>query len=143
MPYPQPSSEAASAIGKANRRTGTGPEVRLRSALHAAGLRFRKDLLIRTPGVRVHADVAFTRQRLAVFVDGCFWHGCPAHGVTPKSNTGYWLPKLAANRQRDDRVDRELRANGWHVLRIWEHVPIADAVPLVEAALEQAGRRRR
>ena len=141
VPYPQPSSKAATAIAKSNRRTGTGPEVRLRSALHATGLRFRKDLLIRTAELRVHVDVAFTRQRLAVFVDGCFWHGCPDHGSTPRSNTGYWVPKLAANLERDSRVDQALRASGWHLLRLWEHVPTAEAVVLVQAALEQAKQR--
>jgi DNA mismatch endonuclease (patch repair protein) len=137
VPYPEPSSEAASRIGRANRRTDTQPEQRLRSELHRRGLRFRKDLLIGTPGLRVHADVAFTRQRLAVFVDGCFWHGCPEHGSSPKSNAAYWGPKLAANVDRDRRVDKALRAEGWAVLRIWEHEAIADAAALIEGALER------
>ena len=87
MPYPVPTSEAASRIGRANRRTDTKPEQRLRSLLHRRGLRFRKDLLVRSGGVRTHVDIVFTRQRLAVFVDGCFWHSCPEHGTSPKSNT--------------------------------------------------------
>src|SRR5690606_29010965 len=101
VPYPEPTTAAATRIGKGNRRTGTKPEVRLRSELHCRGRRFRKDLLIRAAGVRTHADVVFTRQRLAVFVDGCFWHCCPEHGSSPKSNTAYWEPKLRANVDRD------------------------------------------
>ena len=138
VPYPRASTSAATAVGRANRRTGTGPEVRLRSALHAAGLRFRKDFLVRVPGLRVHVDVAFTRPRLAIFVDGCFWHGCPEHGRSPKSNVEYWVPKLASNRGRDERVNLALQADGWTVLRLWEHTATEDAVTAVEAALEQA-----
>jgi DNA mismatch endonuclease Vsr len=97
VPYPEPTSPAATKIGKANLRTGTKPEVELRSALHRAGLRFRKDLLIQVAGIRVRPDVVFTRRKVAVFVDGCFWHGCPDHQHLPKSNQDYWIPKLRAN----------------------------------------------
>lgn len=133
-PYPEPSSPAATAIGKANKRKDTKAEVRLRSALHRRGFRFRKDLLVRAGGVRVHVDVAFTRQRLAVFVDGCFWHGCRLHQNVPKTNLAYWVPKLARNEMRDRRVDQSLEEAGWKVLRLWEHVPVEEAADLVAAA---------
>jgi DNA mismatch endonuclease (patch repair protein) len=140
--YPEPSSDAASQIGKANRRTGTGPELALRSALHRLGYRYRSDHLVRADGVRVHADLAFTRWRVAVFVDGCFWHGCPSHGTQPRANAAYWQPKLATNRERDRRVDRALTAAGWSVVRIWEHESAADAVDAVVAALRARGGAR-
>lgn len=139
VPYPEPTSEAATRIGKGNRRTGTKPEQRLRAELHRRGRRFRKDLLIRAAGVRTHADVAFTRQRLAVFVDGCFWHVCPEHGISPKRNTNYWGPKLNANVERDRRVDAALCIEGWTVLRIWEHETTSDAADQVERALASIG----
>jgi len=92
-------------------------ELTLRSALHAAGLRFR--LHRRVEGVTV--DIVFPRPRVAVFVDGCFWHGCPKHATFPKSNKRYWLPKLAENKTRDKRQSGLLRRAGWTVIRIWEH----------------------
>jgi DNA mismatch endonuclease (patch repair protein) len=132
VPYPEPTSEAATKMGKGNRRSGTKPEVALRSELHRRGLRFRKDLLLRCDEVRVHPDIVFTRARVAVFVDGCFWHGCPQHQVVPKSNRDYWIPKLAANVERDKRVRRALEANGWTVLRFWEHEPQTVAADVIE-----------
>jgi DNA mismatch endonuclease (patch repair protein) len=141
LAYPHPSSPAVTAAMKGNRRVDTKPELALRSALHAAGLRFRKDFQIRTSaGSRVKADIVFTRSRIAVFVDGCFWHGCPEHGNTPKANTGYWGPKLARNKQRDKRVSNELRADGWSVIRIWEHEPLRRAVYRVLQAKAAAER---
>lgn len=137
VPYPEPTSAAASRVGRGNRRSDTKPEQRIRSELHRRGLRFRKDMLVRAAGVRTHVDVAFTRQRLAVFVDGCFWHACPDHGTSPKSNTGYWAPKLAANIARDQCVGAALTADGWVVLRIWEHEPTNEAADWVQAALRQ------
>ncbi|MCL4508638.1 MAG: very short patch repair endonuclease [Chloroflexi bacterium] len=89
----------------------------LRSALHAEGLRFR--LHRRIEGVTV--DVVFPGPKVGIFVDGCFWHGCPEHATFPKSNTDYWLPKLAENKERDRRQSDHLRAAGWTVIRVWEH----------------------
>jgi DNA mismatch endonuclease (patch repair protein) len=120
---------------KGNRRANTKPELALRSALHARGLRFRKDHQIEAGSVRVKADVAFTRRRVAVFVDGCFWHGCPEHGNKPRANTEYWAAKLARNADRDRRVDAALTADGWDVIRLWEHIPAKDAAATVERAL--------
>lgn len=131
VPYPVPSSPAATAVGKANKRKDSRAEVRLRSALHRRGFRFRKDLLVRAGGLRVHVDVAFTRRQLAVFVDGCFWHGCPLHRYIPRTNCAYWAPKLSGNEVRDRRVDEALGQAGWDVLRIWEHVAMDEAVELV------------
>lgn len=122
---------------QANRRADTKPEMQLRAALHAAGLRFRKDLLVRTEsGVKTKVDVVFTRMRVAVFVDGCFWHGCPEHGAAPRANSHYWGPKLERNRERDRAVTAALEADGWTVVRLWEHEPLSDAIQRVADALE-------
>lgn len=121
VPYPAPTSATASAIGKANRRTGTKPEKAVRSRLHELGLRFRVDYRIVEPNVAVRPDIVFTRRRIAVFVDGCFWHCCPEHFHEPKSNQGYWIPKLEANVRRDERVAAALIEAGWAVVRLWEH----------------------
>jgi DNA mismatch endonuclease (patch repair protein) len=118
-----------------NRRTDTAPELKLRRALHASGLRYRKDFVVRAGDVRTKADIVFTRRRVAVFVDGCFWHGCPEHGRMPASNRPYWEAKLGRNRERDERITAALAAAGWQVVRIWEHEPIEQAVDLVRAAL--------
>jgi DNA mismatch endonuclease (patch repair protein) len=134
VPYPEPRDENATAIGKANRRRDTKPEVRLRSALHRRGLRFRNDLLVRCEGVKVRPDIVFTKRRVAVFVDGCFWHGCPEHMHMPKTNQDYWVPKLDRNMERDRRVDAALEADGWTVVRIWEHDDLDSAVQAVLAA---------
>lgn len=106
---------------RANRKMGTKPETRLRSALHRRGLRFRKAVLVAAGDVKVRPDVVFTRARLAVFLDGCFWHACPEHGTSPTVNAGYWLPKLRRNFERDRLVDEALLAAGWAVVRVWEH----------------------
>lgn len=121
---------------RAIRRTDTGPELLLRSGLHAVGLRFRKDFKLDVPGRRVRADVVFTRTRVAVFVDGCFWHGCVLHGGSPRVNTSYWGPKLTRNRERDDEVNAALVRAGWSVIRVWEHVPVEDAVGEVKHVVE-------
>jgi DNA mismatch endonuclease (patch repair protein) len=104
-----------------NRRVDTMPERRVRSALHRRGLRFRKDFSIKLEGTRVRPDIVFTRARIACFIDGCYWHRCPAHGTEPKSNSDYWGPKLDANVRRDRRNDAALREAGWWVIRAWEH----------------------
>lgn len=121
---------------RAIRRANTKPELALRSALHRQGYRFRKDLrLDLAGGVRVRPDIAFTARRVAVFVDGCFWHACPEHGGRPAVNQSYWEPKLRRNVERDRAADAALAAAGWRVVRVWEHVPLADAVAEVVAAL--------
>jgi DNA mismatch endonuclease (patch repair protein) len=121
-----------------NRRTDTRPEVALRRALHACGLRFRKDFRLDVGRLRTRPDVVFTRAKVAVFVDGCFWHSCPDHATRPKRNDDYWLPKLARNVQRDRAHDAALSAHGWTVIRIWEHESLDRAVGSVIAALSGA-----
>lgn len=101
------------------KRRDTGPELQIRSRLHQLGYRFRVDY--RVPGTRRRIDIAFTRKRVAVFVDGCFWHSCPLHATQPKSNRAWWKQKLADNVSRDRAADRALRRQGWAVVRVWEH----------------------
>lgn len=117
---------------RGNRSTDTRPEASLRSAVHRLGLRFRKNARPAEGLPRV--DLLFTRVRLAVFVDGCFWHRCPDHGVSPRTNSDYWAAKLDRNVERDRRNDRELTRCGWAVLRIWEHEDIDEAARKVAAA---------
>lgn len=139
VPYPEPGSAFASKVGKANRRTGTKPEEALRRELHGLGLRFRKDRLLRADDVRTHVDIAFGPPRLAVFVDGCFWHMCPGHFHMPKRNLAYWQPKLIANVARDLRVNAALASAGWTALRLWEHEPVGAAAARVVDALGVLG----
>lgn len=98
------------------RSRDTKPELTLRRALFRRGLRFRVRMRLKGK-----PDIVFTRAKLAVFVDGCFWHGCPEHGTSPKSNSVYWIGKLARNRERDAEVATMLAAQGWHVIRYWDH----------------------
>jgi DNA mismatch endonuclease, patch repair protein len=143
LPYPHPTSPGVSVRMRRNPRRNTKPEVNLRSVLHRRGLRFRKDLPIRASGRVVRPDIAFPRARLAVFVDGCFWHSCPIHGNQPRANTHYWRPKLARNVARDRAVDEALTRAGWQVLRAWEHEDAADVADRVVYALAEAGAGRR
>lgn len=104
----------------AQRRRDTKPEIALRRELHRRGLRYFVD---RAPvkGVRRRADLVFPRRKVAVFVDGCFWHSCPQHATFPKNNAQWWTDKLAANVVRDRDTDARLAEQGWTVIRIWEH----------------------
>jgi DNA mismatch endonuclease, patch repair protein len=127
---------------RAIRRANTKPEIALRSALHRQGYRFRKDYRLDLgDGARVRPDIAFTARRVAVFVDGCFWHVCPEHGRNPTVNEWYWAPKLRRTMERDAAADAALTDAGWQVVRIWEHVPLADAVAAVVTALGGGGDR--
>jgi len=117
-------------------RRDTAPELALRRTLHAAGHRFR--VVYKVPGnQRRTIDIAFTKARVAVFVDGCFWHGCPEHGTKPRANSEWWTTKLAANKARDADTDRLLQEAGWRVVRIWEHEDVPTAVAKVEAVLDE------
>ena len=106
----------------------SGPEVALRRELHRRGLRFR----VNVKGLPGRPDVALTRARVAVFVDGCFWHACPEHGVLPKANRQWWREKLETNVERDRRNDRLLQELGWLPLHVWEHDEIGEAADCIE-----------
>lgn len=121
----------------AQRRAGTAPEVALRKSLHSRGLRFRVQLKVSGLPRRT-VDVAFPRQRVAVFVDGCFWHGCPEHGTQPRANEDWWRWKIARNQARDRDTTERLQELGWTVIRIWEHELPTAAADAVEAVLASA-----
>lgn len=119
----------------------TQVELALRRALHAAGLRFR---VHRRPvkGVRREADIVFGPARVAVFVDGCFWHGCPEHGTWPRRNADFWRTKIEGNRVRDADTDERLGRAGWLAVRVWEHESPWEAAERVRAVVEERRRRR-
>jgi DNA mismatch endonuclease, patch repair protein len=123
-------------IMQANRRRDTAPELALRSVLHSRGHRFRVDLPIRVPGQRpVRPDIVFTKRRLAIFVDGCYWHGCPIHATWPKRNADFWRNKIETNCQRDLEQTARLTRAGWTVVRVWEHEEAIEAAARIEATL--------
>jgi len=105
---------------RAQRERDTAVEKEIRSRLHALGLRYRLHRRL-LAGLRREVDLAFPRARVAVFVDGCFWHGCPEHGTWPKNNAAFWRRKIEENVRRDRDTDARLAADGWTVLRVWEH----------------------
>lgn len=126
---------------RANRGRDTGPELALRRAVHARGLRY---FVNRRPvkTLRRTADMVFPAAHLAVFLDGCFWHGCPDHHTVAKTNAHYWAEKAKSNQDRDVDTDSLLAAAGWTVLRIWEHVPTDQAAALVQEALTRCRSRQ-
>ena len=103
-----------------NRSRDTAPELAVRRAVHALGLRYRVAYRPE-PRLRRTADLVFTRARVAVFIDGCYWHGCPEHYIEPARNVDYWRPKIARNRERDAETSAALGEAGWRVLRFWSH----------------------
>ncbi|WP_425568892.1 very short patch repair endonuclease [Pseudonocardia xishanensis] len=119
---------------RSNKRRDTKPELALRSAVHALGLRYRVDARP-LKGVRRTADLLFTRARVAVFLDGCFWHGCPEHHTVAKTNGDFWAQKVSDNRRRDRDTDAKLAEAGWRSLRIWEHEDPAEAARRVREAV--------
>jgi DNA mismatch endonuclease (patch repair protein) len=121
---------------QAIRRTDTKPEVALRSALHRLGYRFRKDYRIQVDGGWVRPDIVFTKQKVAVFLDGCFWHGCPDHGRVPSVNTWYWQPKLRRTQERDSANTAALDARGWRVVRLWEHELLETALAAIKSVVK-------
>lgn len=112
-------------------------ELRVRRLLHAAGYRYRIHYAV--PGLpRRTIDIAFTRARVAVFIDGCFWHCCPEHGTKPRSNSKWWAAKLAANVARDRDTRQHLESLGWRVVRMWEHKAPQMIAEIVGAAVDGA-----
>lgn len=109
-------------------RTDTKPEIELRRELFARGLRFRKNYR----GLPGQPDIAFTRAHIAVFIDGCFWHGCSIHGSVPRNNHDWWAEKLRKNRERDRKKDLELEELGWLPLHYWEHDDVDDIADEIE-----------
>ncbi len=122
------------------RQRNTSAEMALRRALHARGLRYRVQVTVLTNPRRV-ADVAFCGLRVAVFVDGCFWHGCPVHATWPKQNADFWRAKIETNIARDSDTDERLRTNGWHVIRVWAHEEPKIAAERIAHTLEQRRER--
>jgi DNA mismatch endonuclease (patch repair protein) len=118
----------------ATRQRGTAAELSLRTALDRLGLTYSVDESP-TPGVRRRADILFPAERVAVLVDGCFWHGCPVHGTWPKQNAEWWREKIEANRRRDADTDQRLAEAGWLVLRVWEHDDSSEAATRIRGAV--------
>jgi DNA mismatch endonuclease, patch repair protein len=122
---------------QANRSRDTAPELAVRREVHRRGLRYRvasRPL----PGLRRTADLVFSRARVAVFIDGCFWHGCPTHHRLPATNRSYWEPKVERNKARDLETTAVLERAGWTVLRFWEHEDAEAVADAVERAVRSA-----
>ena len=119
---------------RSNKGRDTGPELALRSAVHALGLRYRVNARP-LKGVRRTADLVFSRARVAVFLDGCFWHGCPEHHTVAKTNGEFWARKVSENRRRDRDTDAKLAEAGWRSVRVWEHEDPVVAAERVRAAV--------
>ncbi|MCR6647298.1 MAG: very short patch repair endonuclease [Cellulomonas sp.] len=132
------SSPSVSAVMRGNRGRDTGPELAVRRELHRRGLRYRVNV---RPLARLRrtVDVAFTRQRVVVLIDGCWWHGCPEHHRPARTNSDFWSLKIAGNVARDRDTDEQLRAAGWMVLRFWEHEPVGDVADAVERVVRPTG----
>ncbi|WP_430791283.1 very short patch repair endonuclease [Actinoplanes sp. G11-F43] len=122
---------------RGNKSRDTGPERRLRSALHERGLRYRVNTRP-LPGIRRTADVVFPKPKIAVFVDGCYWHGCPEHYRPSRANQQFWHTKIEGNKARDAETDRLLAAAGWVSIRVWEHEAPGLAADRVENAVRGA-----
>ena len=136
-----PSSPAVSERMTRARRENTGPERALRSVLHRRGYRFRVHRPV--PGAaRRKVDIVFPVEKLAVFVDGCFWHACPEHATWPSANAAFWRRKLERNAERDRETDARLTASGWTVVRIWEHESVDEACDRVEETLRLLREKR-
>jgi len=135
----KPSSPAKSAEMRKVRARDTKAERRVRSELHRLGLRYALQRPIVT-GTRRTVDIVFVAERIAVFIDGCYWHACPEHATWPKANAAFWRAKILGNVERDRDTDERLRAEGWLVLRYWEH---EDPCDVAADVLVQVMRRRR
>lgn len=139
---PNPSSSDIHERMRRVRQKNTSAEWALRRELHARGIRYRIQVPVLTKPRRV-ADVAFSGPRVAVFVDGCFWHGCPLHGTWPKENAEFWRAKIVANQERDRDTDQRLHAEGWTVVRVWAHEEPKIAAARIAHILERLRERMR
>lgn len=133
----KPSSPEASRRMARVRQKGTGAELDLRRELYRNGLRYRVDYVVLQRPRRI-ADIAFPGLKIAVFVDGCFWHGCSEHASWPKKNAEFWRQKIETNRLRDADTSGRLEANGWKVVRVWEHESPATAAGMIAALVAEA-----
>jgi len=124
-------TEATSVRMSQTKQRDTSAEMKLRRILHAKGLRYRVDKSVLNHPRR-RADLVFRKARVAVFVDGCFWHGCPEHGTWPKHNATFWADKIRTNRSRDADTNDRLTAEGWAVVRVWEHEDPENAASQIE-----------
>jgi DNA mismatch endonuclease, patch repair protein len=129
------SSPAVRSVMKGNKGRDTEPEMALRSAVHALGMRYRTNIRP-VPSLRRSADLVFTRAKVAVFMDGCFWHGCPDHHRPARTNAEFWRTKIDANRARDTETDAALVGRGWTVIRVWEHSAPGGAARLIAEAVQ-------
>lgn len=136
QPPPLPVPPATTRRMKATKGRDNQREVALRSRLHRMGLRFRLHVRLLKQSTR-SVDVVFPKARVAVFLDGCFWHGCPLHGTWPKNNATFWRTKIEANRMRDRDTDDRLFSEGWTVVRIWEHEQLDVAVLNIHQAVSK------
>lgn len=135
------SSPDVRACMRANRGRDTKPELALRSAVHALGLRYRVSTRP-LPGLRRTADLVFPKARVAVFLDGCFWHGCPEHHTVAVTNGHFWADKVRTNRLRDQDTDCRLNEAGWLSVRVWEHEDPACAALMIREVVEKHRRVR-
>lgn len=142
MPRLVPSSPDASRRMAKVRQKETGAELALRQEMYRIGLRYRVDYEVLRKPRRV-ADVAFPGRKIAVFVDGCFWHGCPEHATWPKQNAEFWREKIEANRRRDADTNERLRSLGWMVLRFWSHESPNEAARIVAHMVAKVDTERR
>ena len=132
---------AVSARMSNTRGTDTGPEMAVRRALHRRGMRYRVNFPP-VPGLKRTADIVFTRQRIAVLIDGCFWHGCPTHYRPAMGNRSkFWASKIEENRRRDRESSEAFEADGWRVFRFWEHENVDRVAESVLAAVREAADR--
>lgn len=137
-----PSSSNASRRMAQVRQKGTDAELAVRRAVYRLGLRYRIDYEVLRKPRRV-ADIAFPGRKIAIFVDGCFWHGCPEHGTWPKRNAEFWRQKIKANQRRDEDTNERLTSLGWTVLRFWAHESPVKAANAIARAVNIADANRR
>lgn len=133
---PGASSPSVRSRMRLQRRRDTDAELQVRKRLHAAGVRYRVDVRPEKD-LRIRGDIVWRGLRIIVFIDGCYWHGCPDHATRPKANADWWACKLDGNVARDRRADRELTARGWTVLRYWEHEHPAEVAVAIKTIVDR------